>query len=143
MTAFNRDGCVLMAPGGRLIQDSAVSAHSGKHVSPGGVLESVPGVEGLYVRLLPREARQMDDAARAVVYGKATAWHARVTAEANETTPSGTPPALDDLTVEQLRERAKAAGITGASKLTRAALLEALAGGAPDDGAPDGDEDLA
>lgn len=150
MTAFNRDGCVLMAAGGRLIQDSVVSAHSGKHVSPGGVLEAVPGTNGLFVRLLPREARQLDDAARAVVYAKATAWHARLTAEANETSLSGMPPdspaILNGLTVEQLRERARAAGITGTSKMMRAALLEALtapAVGAPDDDAPDSDEDLA
>lgn len=141
MTTFNRDGCVQMAPDGRLIHDSAVSAYSGKRVSPGGVLEAVPGVPGVYVRLLPREARQLDGAARAAVYDKAKAWHARMTAEANGTVTSDMPPdspaSLDGLTVEQLRERARAAGLTGTSKLTRAALLEALT--APADGAPDED----
>jgi len=84
---FNTKGFVVIEPGGRLTWDSPVSAHSHKRVSPGGVLEAVPGVDGLFVRLLPREARQLSEAEHEALWAAALNWSTMLPASA----PAGEP----------------------------------------------------
>lgn len=144
MTKFNRDGFVLMAPGGQLTWDSMVSAHSGKRVSPGGVLVPVPDADGLFVRLLPREARQLTDVEREAVFERARTWAGGLAGPHLEIFPDDAPydavldttiprevkttasDILDEKTVEELRVLARELGIDGRSAMNRGELLEAF-----------------
>lgn len=153
MTQFNRDGFVLMAPGGHLTWDSMVSAYSGKRVSPGGVLVPVPDADGLFVRLLPREARQLTRAEREAVFARARAWAGGLEGPHLEMFPDGAPLDATDLaetppddaeieadtsadempqdlaalTLEQLRALAREVDLPGRSTMSKDELVAALA----------------
>jgi len=145
---FNNNGFVLMQPDGELVWDSAVSAHSRKPVAPGGVLEAVPDAPGLFVRLLPREARQLPDADRVAAHERARAWRAGLTEAAGGSAIRQPFPDDGDLpaghirvdrgeglevidlaaqTVEHLQALAKVIDLPGRSKLNRDDLIAALA----------------
>jgi hypothetical protein len=134
---FNRDGMVIILPGGRMLHDSMVSAQSGRMVAPGGVLEKVPGVDGLHLRLAQREARQMSKGALEALYEQARAWYQAHTDGVSTGNVTSTPPGisdddgddtqtLDDLTLADLRKLAAAADIPGRSNMNRQDLIDAL-----------------
>jgi hypothetical protein len=84
MSTLNRLGFVLKNAQGQVVHDSKVSALSGKPVYPGCPLCAVPGTDGLFVRLLPREDRQISGEQRAELYRRAVAWRD----EAEPSTPA-------------------------------------------------------
>jgi hypothetical protein len=74
VSAINRLGFVLKDGQGQILHDSTVSALSKRPVYPGCPRCAVPGVSGLFIRLLPREDRQITDEQRADLYRQAAAW---------------------------------------------------------------------
>ncbi len=145
MTTFNNQGFVLKREDGRLIADSHVSAHSKRVARTNSVLEPVPDVPELYVRLGKLEATKLSDGERAALHARAREWYVaqfgepeavepaeaavtNVTAEAGD---EGEPSTPDDAEPEEwslndLRSRASELDIPGRSKMGREELIAAI-----------------
>ena len=84
---FNNKGFVQMTPDSTLEHDSLRSAFSGKRVVPTGVLEKVPGTDGLFYRITHGESVKLSKAQRKAIQDKAKAWQADLQAAEAEPKP--------------------------------------------------------
>lgn len=155
MTQFNNLGFVVIGSGGRVLVDSHVSAYSRRRAVTHVRLEPVPDVLGLFVRIATRELSDVSERQRAEVHEAAQAWYAAEYGVSDNTPPdadapgegvtNGTPEGaitIDDVTLDELRDRASSLALPGRSTMNKEALFAALYGA---DGVtnvtPSGDEE--
>lgn len=138
MTQFNQDGFVVIdGLTGRVLHESIRSAKTRRFVGDVSVLEPVPEIEGLFVRLGRAEAQKIRDAQRQQLYLKALDWYDQLAAIQED--PGVIP--LDEWSLDALKRWASDLDLPGRSKMNKDELIAALAPYFADGDDADDDED--
>lgn len=138
MTRINTKGCVVRTEEGTLLHDSVHSILTRRYVGDVSVLEPVPSVDGLFVRLGRAEAPQMTEQELATAYETALSWYIEFVNP--DAAHAGDIP-LDEWSLDELKRWAVDFDIPGRSKMNKDELVDALAPYFADGDDADDDED--
>jgi hypothetical protein len=76
MTHFNTQGFAVREKSGQMLTESYTSALSHKRLAPGGALVPVSGTDGLFICLLPAEAKALSKKDQKALEQQAFDWFA-------------------------------------------------------------------